>query len=36
MDLRILVRTVGQVVARRGITQLGHATVAEFRGVEGQ
>jgi len=36
MDLRILVRTVGQVVARRGITQVGHATVAEFRGVEGQ
>jgi lipopolysaccharide/colanic/teichoic acid biosynthesis glycosyltransferase/glycosyltransferase involved in cell wall biosynthesis len=36
MDLRILVRTVGQVVARRGITQMGHATVAEFRGVEGQ
>jgi lipopolysaccharide/colanic/teichoic acid biosynthesis glycosyltransferase/glycosyltransferase involved in cell wall biosynthesis len=36
MDLRIVGRTFWQVVARRGITQVGHATVGEFRGVEGQ
>lgn len=33
LDLRILARTVGQVVARRGIQQPGHATMERFRGV---
>jgi len=32
VDLRILVRTIGQVVGRRGISQPGHATMEPFRG----
>jgi lipopolysaccharide/colanic/teichoic acid biosynthesis glycosyltransferase/glycosyltransferase involved in cell wall biosynthesis len=36
MDARILARTVWHVLARRGITQAGHATMGEFRGAEGQ
>jgi sugar transferase EpsL len=32
LDLRILALTVWQVFARRGITQAGHATAAEFMG----
>jgi sugar transferase EpsL len=35
LDLRILARTVRQVVSRRGISQPGHATAQEFVGVEG-
>ncbi|MDO9129627.1 MAG: sugar transferase [Anaerolineales bacterium] len=30
LDLKILVRTVGAVLMRRGITQPGHATISEF------
>ena len=36
MDLRILARTVWQVIAHRGISQPGHATAQEFSGVEGR
>jgi lipopolysaccharide/colanic/teichoic acid biosynthesis glycosyltransferase len=32
LDLRILARTVWQVLRRRGISQEGHATMEEFRG----
>lgn len=32
LDLRILWRTVTQVLARRGISQAGHATMEPFRG----
>jgi len=32
LDLRILWRTVAQVLARRGISQAGHATMEPFRG----
>ena len=32
LDLRILLRTVGQASAMQGISQQGHATAAEFRG----
>jgi sugar transferase EpsL len=32
LDLKILALTVWQVFARRGITQAGHATAAEFMG----
>jgi lipopolysaccharide/colanic/teichoic acid biosynthesis glycosyltransferase len=32
LDLRILGRTVGQVIGRRGISHEGHATMAEFLG----
>jgi sugar transferase EpsL len=32
LDLRILVRTVGVVFARRGVSQEGHATMAPFEG----
>ena len=32
LDLRILVRTVGAVLQRRGITAAGQATMPEFRG----
>jgi lipopolysaccharide/colanic/teichoic acid biosynthesis glycosyltransferase len=35
-DASILARTVWQVLARRGITQAGQATVGEFRGAEGR
>jgi lipopolysaccharide/colanic/teichoic acid biosynthesis glycosyltransferase len=35
-DLKILARTVWQVVARRGISQPGQVTVEEFTGVEGR
>jgi len=34
LDLRILLRTVWHVIARRGISQPGHATSREFSGVE--
>jgi lipopolysaccharide/colanic/teichoic acid biosynthesis glycosyltransferase len=36
MDLRILARTISHVAARRGITEVGHATAQEFSGVEGR
>ena len=32
LDVRILARTVGGVLARTGISQAGHATAAEFMG----
>lgn len=32
LDLKILARTVGAVLKRRGITQPGHATISEFLG----
>lgn len=32
LDLEILVRTIGQVIGRRGISQPGHATMERFRG----
>ena len=32
LDLRILARTLGQVVTRKGISSPGHATMAEFLG----
>ena len=32
LDTRILLRTIGNVVARRGITEPGHATAQEFMG----
>jgi lipopolysaccharide/colanic/teichoic acid biosynthesis glycosyltransferase len=32
LDLRILLRTIGNVVARRGISEPGHATAQEFMG----
>ncbi len=32
LDLKILARTVGQVLLRRGINAPGHATMPEFRG----
>lgn len=32
VDLRILLRTIGQVVRRRGISQPGHVTMEPFRG----
>jgi sugar transferase EpsL len=35
-DLRILARTVWQVVTRRGISQPGHVTAEKFMGVEGR
>jgi lipopolysaccharide/colanic/teichoic acid biosynthesis glycosyltransferase/glycosyltransferase involved in cell wall biosynthesis len=35
-DLKILTRTVWQVVSRRGISQPGHVTVEKFMGVEGR
>ena len=34
LDLRILVRTFSAVLRREGISQQGHVTVEEFRGVE--
>lgn len=34
LDLRILLRTVWQVLSRRGISAAGEATMAEFRGDE--
>jgi lipopolysaccharide/colanic/teichoic acid biosynthesis glycosyltransferase/glycosyltransferase involved in cell wall biosynthesis len=36
LDLRILARTVWQVIAGRGISQPGQATAQEFRGAEGR
>lgn len=33
LDLRILLRTVGAVLSRSGISQEGHATIAPFTGV---
>jgi lipopolysaccharide/colanic/teichoic acid biosynthesis glycosyltransferase len=36
LDLRILVRTIWQVIAGRGISQPGQATAQEFRGAEGR
>lgn len=33
LDLRILARTVWQVVSRRGVQQPGHATMERFRGI---
>jgi lipopolysaccharide/colanic/teichoic acid biosynthesis glycosyltransferase len=35
LDLRILLRTVGTVFARRGISHAGHATMERFRGYDG-
>lgn len=35
LDLQILWRTVGAVVAREGISAAGHATMPEFRGKDG-
>jgi lipopolysaccharide/colanic/teichoic acid biosynthesis glycosyltransferase len=35
LDLRILLRTVATVFARRGISHAGHATMERFRGDEG-
>jgi sugar transferase EpsL len=35
-DLKILARTLWQVVARRGISQPGHVTADKFMGVEGR
>jgi lipopolysaccharide/colanic/teichoic acid biosynthesis glycosyltransferase len=32
LDIRILLKTISNVVARRGITQPGHATAQEFMG----
>jgi lipopolysaccharide/colanic/teichoic acid biosynthesis glycosyltransferase len=32
LDTRILLRTIGNVVARRGISEPGHATAQEFMG----
>jgi sugar transferase EpsL len=32
LDIRILLRTIGNVMARRGISQPGHATAQEFMG----
>lgn len=32
LDIRILVRTIGQVAARRGVNQPGHATMEPFTG----
>jgi len=32
LDIRILLRTIGQVAARRGVNQPGHATMEEFSG----
>jgi sugar transferase EpsL len=32
LDMRILFRTIGKVVARRGISEPGHATAQEFMG----
>jgi sugar transferase EpsL len=32
LDIRILLRTIGNVVTRRGISQPGHATAQEFMG----
>jgi sugar transferase EpsL len=32
LDIRILLRTIGNVVARRGISEPGHATAPEFMG----
>jgi lipopolysaccharide/colanic/teichoic acid biosynthesis glycosyltransferase len=34
LDLRILLRTIGHVLSRRGVRQQGHATVERFRGSE--
>ena len=36
LDLRILGRTLRQVLGRRGVTAEGHATMPEFRGSGGQ
>jgi sugar transferase EpsL len=36
LDLRILVRTVGQVFRRHGIAKAGYATMPEFHGIEVQ
>jgi lipopolysaccharide/colanic/teichoic acid biosynthesis glycosyltransferase len=36
LDLRILARTIWQVIAGRGISQPGQATAQEFRGAEGR
>lgn len=35
LDLRILLRTVGTVFGRRGISHAGHATMKPFRGYDG-
>lgn len=35
LDLRILLRTIAAVFARRGISHAGHATMERFRGNEG-
>ncbi|MDB5101687.1 MAG: Undecaprenyl-phosphate galactose phosphotransferase [Cyanobacteria bacterium RYN_339] len=35
LDLRILARTVGKVLAREGVSAAGEATMAEFMGTEG-
>jgi len=36
LELRILLRTVGQALALQDISQQGHATAAEFRGASDQ
>ena len=36
LDLEILVRTILKVFAREGISQQGHATMPEFRGISGE
>ena len=36
LDLRILMRTIGKVLKREGISQPGHATAEEFMGDDGQ
>src|SRR5690606_16609456 len=36
LDLRILLRTVGKVLGREGISQPGQATVERFRGSAGR
>ena len=35
LDLRILLRTIPAVMARRGVSQEGHATMSEFQGSAG-
>ena len=34
LDVRILIRTIGAVIARKGVSLTGHATTAEFMGTQ--